>query len=267
MKIAFCFLSIGDVSQPNLWTRFFSLAPHEKYRIYCHPKEPELVTSQFLRNGIVRNRVATKHGDVSLVQATLSLFSAAFHDDPKIQYFVLLSESTIPILPLDQIYKVVERQARRSIVNYSVPPPNSEHHKRLSSVTKPELFAKAFFQHDQWVVLHRSHVVKLLDQAPLSAFKYVFAPDEHYFMNVLVHLKCATLDEFVKHAVTYVNWQERTTKTHKDPITGQVIGVTVHPKTYYRLSELDVGQALGANCWFIRKVDSTCDCAFLSASV
>src|SRR5262249_44466028 len=102
---------------------------------------------------------------------------------------------------------------------------------------------------------------------PLSAFEYVFAPDEHYFMNVLVHLKRATLDEFVKRAVTYVNWRERTTKIHKDPISGEFIGVTAHPKTYYHLSELDVGQALNANCWFFRKVDPTCDCAFLSASV
>src|SRR5215831_19048316 len=221
MKIAFCFLSIGDVSQPKLWARFFSSAPPEKYKVYCHPKEPGLVTSQFLRDVIIKKLIPTRHGDVSLVQATLNLFSAAFYDDPKIQYFALLSESTIPILPFSQIYQAIEQQGRRSVINYNVPLPNSEHHKRLSSVTKPARFAKAFFQHDQWVVLHRSHIAKLLDQAPLSAFQYVFAPDEHYFMNVLVHLKRATLDEFVKRAVTYVNWQERTTKTHKDPITGQ----------------------------------------------
>ena len=77
MKIAFCFLSIGDVSQPELWTRFFSSASPGKYKVYCHPKEPELVTSQFLRDRIVRKRISTRHGDVSLVQASLNLFSAA----------------------------------------------------------------------------------------------------------------------------------------------------------------------------------------------
>ena len=267
MKIAFCFLCIGDVSQPKLWTRFFASAPSERYKVYCHPKELELVSTQFLRGGIINKRVPTRHGDISLVKAALNLFSTAYDDDPDIQYFVLLSESTIPILPFNQIYNIIDQQGARSIINYNVPPTNSEHHNRLLSVKEPALFSTAFFHHDQWIILHRRHVSKLLDHPSLTLFSNVFAPDEHYFMNVLVHVRDTALDEFVKHAATFVNWRDKTVKTYTNPETGQFIGRTVHPKTYYQLSGLDIVQALGAHYWFFRKVDPTCDCTFLSACV
>jgi hypothetical protein len=180
---------------------------------------------------------------------------------------LLLSDSTIPILPFIQIYNIINQQGARSIISYNVPSPNSEHHNRLSSVTKPALFATGFFHHDQWIILHRRHVAKLLDHPSLTLFRNVFAPDEHYFMNVLVHQKGASLDEFVKHAATFVNWREKTVKTYTNPATGQFIAKTVHPKTYYQLSGLEIVQALGAHCWFFRKVDTTCDCTFLSPCV
>jgi Core-2/I-Branching enzyme len=267
MKIAFCFLSTGDVSQPAIWNRFFSSAPRESYKVYSHPKEPGLVTSEFLQGRIINNRVPTRHGDVSLVKATLTLFSTAYYDDPEIEYFVLLSESTIPILPFNNIYNIIKQKGARSIINYNVPPPNSEHHSRLSSVTTPALFAAAFFHHDQWIILHRRHVNKLLDHPSLTLFRNVFAPDEHYFMNVLVHQKGAALDEFVKHAATFVNWHEKTVKTYMNPNTGEFIARTVHPKTYHQLSGLEIVQALGEHCWFFRKVDRNCNCEFLSACV
>ena len=144
MKVAFCFLTVGDVLQPKLWERFFATAPSEKYKIYCHPKEPQLVTSDFLRQSIISCPVPTQHGHISIVKATLSLFASAHDDDPDIQYFVLLSESTIPLLPFSQIYTLLERQGPRSLINYNVPPPNSEDHQRLFSVTEPSLFSSTF---------------------------------------------------------------------------------------------------------------------------
>jgi hypothetical protein len=263
MKIAFCFLTLGDVFQTKLWERFFAKASSEKFRIYCHPKEPQLVTSNFLCDRIIDSRVPTQHGNISLVKATINLFSTAFYDDPDIQYFVLLSESTIPILPFDQIYQILDRQGSRSIINFEVPPPNSEHHQRLFAMTDPALFSAAFFKHDQWIVLHRRHVSQLLDHPFLSHFDHVFAPDEHYFMNVLVHLRGASLDQFVKHAATFVNWRDKTVKTYTNSETGKFVGRTVHPKTYYQLSANDIVEARSAHCWFFRKVDSACDCTFL----
>jgi hypothetical protein len=264
MKIAFCFLTRGDLFQPKVWESFFSSAPLEKYTIYCHPKEPEHVASPILSGRIINDRVPTRHGDVSIVKATLNLFSTAHNDDEDNQYFVLVSESTIPIVSFDYLYKSVERNGSHSITSYNVPPPNIEHHQRLFTVKQRELFSSAFFSHDQWIILHRQHVSMLLDHPSLALFNNVFAPDEHYFMNALVHLKGASLDQFVNQRATFVNWRDKVIKTYTSPETGQVLGRTVHPKTYHQLSAADIKEARNGDCWFFRKVDAECDCTIVT---
>jgi hypothetical protein len=261
MKIAFCFLTRGDLLQPKVWDSFFAGASAEKYTVYCHPKHPEQVSGPILAGRIIDQRVPTRHGHVSIVKASLHLFSQAYDADKDNEYFILLSESTIPIVPFDDLYRAIALHGAHSIISYSVPPADTEHHQRLFTVTQPELFAPAFFYHDQWVALHRRHVAMLLDHPALALFAEVFAPDEHYFMNTLVHLKGASLEQFVNQRTTFVNWRDREVKLHASRETGQVVGQTVHPKTYRQLSDADLAEARSGGCWFFRKVDAACDCA------
>ncbi len=261
MKIAFCFLTRGDLLQQKIWELFFAGAPRERFTIYCHPKEPERVAGALLSGRVVKDRVPTQHGHVSLVQATLNLFAQAYADDPANEYFVLLSESTIPIVPFAQFYDGLVNCQSRSVVSFQVAAPNSEHHQRLSSVRQPELFSSAFFYHEQWVILHRRHVALLRELPGLALFSKAFAPDEHYFMNTLVHLKGAPLDQFANQRATFVNWREREIRTYTNKHTGAFVGRTVHPKTYRQLSAADLEEARRDGCWFFRKVDADCDCA------
>lgn len=263
MKIAFCFLTRSDLLQPNVWKAFFAAAEQEKYTIYCHPKDAEDVTAPILSGRIINDRVATQHGHVSLVKATLNLFSQAYDDAEDNQYFILLSESTIPIVSFNEIYENAKRCQSRSVVSYRVAPPNSEHHQRLSAVSQPALFSSAFFHHEQWVILHRRHVSMLLAHPSLALFSRVFAADEHYFMNVLVHLKGASLDQFINRRATFVNWRDWEQRTYTNVATGKVMGHTIHPKTYFRLSPADIAEADNERCWFFRKVDAKCDCTLV----
>jgi hypothetical protein len=263
MKIALCFLTRGDLLQPKVWDVFFSGAAAEKFTLYCHPKFPEQVTGPILRDRVIPDRVPTRHGHVSIVKATLNLFSHAYAADEDNQYFVLLSESTIPIVRFDDLYQSIARQGEHSIISYTVPSPATLHHRRLYRVTQPELFSPAFFYHDQWIILHRRHMAMLLDHPSVELFDNVYAPDEHYFMNTLVHLRGASLDQFVNRRGTYVNWRDKEIKFHATP-TGQIFGNTVHPKTYRQLPEADLAEAENRGCWFFRKVDAACDCSMVS---
>ena len=261
MKIAFCFLTWGDLLQPKVWEAFFAGAAREKYSVYCHPKEPEQVTGPILSGRMIDNTVPTRHGHISLVEAALNLFSHAYHDAEDNEYFVLLSESTIPIVSFDEFYKDVERCGPNSVFGYSTPETGSEHHQRLSAVKHATLFSSPFFLHDQWVILHRRHVSMLLNKPGLSLFSEVFAPDEHYCMNALVHLKGASLDQFVNRRGTFVNWRDWVKKSYINRETGEVIAYTAHPKTYCELSAADIAEARALGCWFFRKLDAACDCA------
>jgi len=267
MKIAFCFLTRGDLMQPNVWDAFFAAAPSERYRVYCHPKNPAAVVSTLLHGGIIPHRVETCHGHVSLVRATVNLFAHAHDDDADNTYCVLLSESTVPIVPFAAIYDALARLPPNSLIPYQVPPPGSEHHQRLTRVRQHERFASAFFQHDQWIVLHRRHVALLREAPALDLFADVFAADEHYFMNVLVHGNSVPLREFANCRTTFVNWREREVRTYTEPASGRVIARTVHPKTYRSLPPDELAAARKQGCWFFRKVDTSCNCTALLPSL
>lgn len=267
MKIAFCFLTRGDLLQPKVWDAFFAAAPTKYYNVYCHPKYPATICSPYLRGRVIPRLVETRHGHVSLVQASINLFAHAHDVDPDNTYCILLSESTVPIVPFTAVYEALARLRPLSLIPYQVPAPGSEHHQRLGAVRQRERFSSAFFLHDQWVVLHRRHVALLRKAPGLELFANVFAADEHYFMNVLVHENGIPLREFVNRRTTFVNWNEREIRTYTQPTTGRVVGRTVHPKTYRALSSTEVAAARKQGCWFFRKVDSTCDCAFLLPSL
>jgi hypothetical protein len=267
MKIAFCFLTRGDLLQPNVWNAFFAAAPPERYSVYCHPKDPAAVVSPLLRDGIIPRCVETRHGHASLVQATVNLFAHACETDADVAYCILLSESTVPIVPFAAIHDALARLQPRSLVPYQVPPPGTEHHGRLAAVRHGERFASAFFQHDQWIVLHRRHVVLLREAPALDLFANMFAPDEHYFMNVLIHMQGAPLGEFVNRRTSFVNWREREVRTYTDRASGRFIGRTVHPKTYRSLPAEEIAAARNQGCWFFRKIDAACDCTALLPSL
>jgi Core-2/I-Branching enzyme len=259
MKIAFCFLTRANLLQPRIWERFFANSSGIA-NIYCHPKFPVEVSDALLKPSVITQLTATSHGNVSIVAATLNLFGAAYGADTKNEYFVLLSESTIPIVSLSHVAGDLERCDNRSLLGYRMTMPGTEHYKRLAKVRFKERFASQFFYHDQWVVLHRHHVQLLLDRPALNYFKDVFAADEHYFMNTLVHVKGVPIAEIDNRRTTFANWRERELRWNTNPKTGKPVDKTWHPKTYDQLVATDLTKARAENHWFFRKVSAACDC-------
>jgi hypothetical protein len=281
MKLAFCFLTLDNVFHPGVWEQFFAAASPEHRTVYCHPKLPERVTNPLLKDRVIAELVETSHGHISQVEAVLALFRAAYHDDPANEYFILLSESTIPIASFARIHAELAQSGQRSLIPYHVPQVNSEHHLRLRRVSNPALFAKAFYWHDNWVILHRRHVAALLERSFFDLFARVFGADEHYFMNTLVHLLGVSTDEVISRRTTFVNWREPERRITADAPKSQVMLHnwenpekekaylanpdnakatirTTHPKTYTVLTPADLAEAHGM--WFFRKVAAACNC-------
>ena len=262
MKIALCFLTIDNLAQAAVWERFLASTGRDRFSLYCHAKFPERVTDAVLRDRLVPRTLSTRHGDVSLVAATQLLFEQAYEDDRQADYFVLLSDSTVPIVPPEQVCAELYTEGGRSLIAYRRPLADSEPARRLASVSKPELFRESFYHHDQWIVLCREHVRVLRGSSYAGMFQQVFAADEHYFLNVLVHLLNVPIREFSNRRTTYVNWDERVRVRRFDQASGKLVQ-TIHPKTYRQLISQDIETARQSGCWFLRKVHPRCDCRHL----
>ena len=268
MKIAFCFLTRANLHQPRLWENFFSQSKG-RHTVYCHPKFPENVTDLLLTDRIIQNRVPTEYAHVSLVVASISMFLTAYADCDENEYFVLASESTIPIVPFDLIYQELLRANGRSLIRYYLPEPGTELHgrlqERLSMIEPPSLFSSPSYAHSQWFALHRSHVALLRDYPAIEAFMKVYAADEHYFMNTLVHLKGRPLGEFANKATTFANFREPEVKRYSVPNTKQeLVSIeTFQPRTYEHISAADLSEAKATGAWFFRKVTEQCDCSIV----
>ncbi|MEM7021061.1 MAG: beta-1,6-N-acetylglucosaminyltransferase [Pseudomonadota bacterium] len=267
VKIAFCFLTRDNLTQPQLWQAFFDAAPPDQYAVYCHPKNPQEVTDSVLRDSIIDGLIPTQHGHVSLVKASLRLFTEASQRDLNITHFVLVSESTIPILPFSEIHAELSQLGASSLLRWYIPRQGTVHFERLRFARNPRAFRK-FYWHDQWIVACRNHVVALESQPYLDDFETMIAADEHYFMNVLVNLLDFPEGDFVQRWTTFVNWRDtEENSTHEiieyNQRTFVMEGNLLSPKTYDALNFKHLTAAREGRCWFFRKISASCDCSSL----
>ncbi len=98
-KIAFLFLTIGNVYHEAPWVNYFK--GHEsQYSLYVHPKE-KLPQESFFHSSILPHREETTWANT--MKAQVALLREALKD-PNNTKFVFSSESTIPLTLFDEMY-------------------------------------------------------------------------------------------------------------------------------------------------------------------
>ncbi len=237
-KIAFCFLTMGDINQLNIWKDFFK--GHEnKYNIYIHPKDSSKVSKSY-KKYIIKKNINTQWGDISLVNATLELFREAYKDK-KNKLFILLSDSCIPLYNFDYIYNyLITTNKNICPIMYFEPPKLKYRYIALKDVNF--IPYKNFQKTSQWCVMKRNAVEFLIDADNnyTDLYTNMFAPDEHYFINMFdkYHIK------YLNNRVTFDNWEEESENSKHRPL----------PKTYLTVTKQDIVKARQEGCLFFRKV-------------
>lgn len=255
-KIAFIFLSIGDVNQYKIWERFFK-GNEDKYNIYIHPKFPNRVRS-FFKNHIIDNIIETKWGDVSLVNATNIMIKKALEDASN-KKIILVSDSCIPIKKFDFIYKSV-LQDNKSWFNYYKPnhTQGSKDHLRRIDLLNHVLKRNSYIN-EQWMILDRNHARLLNKNNKLIQFfktPYLI-PDEIYYITVLHYLNKNIKNElkfpindrknYLKHNyITYAKWYDPRIKRWQ----------MKHPFEYNVMDKYDIIMMKNSQALFARKFSS-----------
>ena len=201
-KIAFLFLTIDNTRFPEIWEYYFR-GNEDKINIYVHPKNKELVTDSFLRDNIIDDLRETKWG--LLVDAELELFKSAFKDKDN-KYFILLSESCLPIKSFNSLYSFLSTDNLSYLKLRNEDETNDTIDYLFEKKDLGNYFDKNynFVKHSQWCCLSRYHVEKLVNNKLVKKFINVHTGDE-LFMSVLFP------DDNIKDfEINYSDWSNKT---------------------------------------------------------
>lgn len=212
-KIAFMFLTVGDLNQPKL-IKDFLVDGGDRCTAYAHSKEKGVLSDiQILE------KVNTEWGDISLVKATNLMLEEAYKD-PDNKYFLLLSESCIPLYSFDIIYDTIISIDKSWIFK------TSTHYNKLrlkwSSLCQPNLLGMKSIKDlelcTQWMILTRKHVKLILDHDyTTTVFKNANIPDEGYYINVLKYHDKNFNENNINRRLTFGRMQHKHPTIHHRP--------------------------------------------------
>lgn len=240
MRLVFLFLTRCNHHSIDTWNRFFDGVPTDLYSIYCHPKN--MPSQRLLLDNTIHRRVPTQWGDISLVKATLLLLRTALRD-PENGYFILVSDSCIPIVDFDFLYAHLHETLgkRYSYLAYTHRENRLTRYEKLHPGLRQHLPWKHFYSQHQWMILNRHHVERFVESSLIPAFQRVHAADEHYF--IACFYLWGILDQCINHKTTYCDWSD----TSSD-----------HPRPFSRVTHSTIMDAQAKRCFFLRKVSRDC---------
>ena len=208
-KLAFCFLTYHDLIRYDIWNLFFKDIDNSKYNIYIHPKLYKNFKSNMkVKYHIVRNIVNTKSKfDISIVNATLQLLNTAFNHDSQNNYFIFLTQSCIPLYNFETLYKIII-QFPNSVLSY-IEGNRAERYYQLAASFKRYIPEKLFIKQQPNMILTRDDVDLFIKNNYTNYFRNMICPDEHYFINILLHI---FKKKIIKRQVNFCNYDLQKTQ-------------------------------------------------------
>ncbi|XP_057959625.1 glycosyltransferase BC10 isoform X2 [Malania oleifera] len=205
-KIAFMFLTKGPLPLAPLWERF--LKGHEKlYSLYVHSLpsfHAQFPSSSVFYGRQIPSQVA-EWGRMSICDAERRLLANALLDISN-EWFVLLSESCIPIYNFSFIYHYINRSKYSFIGAFDDPGPYGR--GRYDENMAPEVNITQWRKGSQWFEINRRLAINIVEDTTFyPKFKYFCRPacyvDEHYFPTMLTIQAASTL---ANRSITWVDW-------------------------------------------------------------
>lgn len=196
-KVALLFLTRNDVNFPTLWERLLHETT-DQFTVYVHSKEP-------VHNSFFQERRIDK-----IVSTTWSIHCRAWQNllqealkSPDNQKFVFLSESCLPLYPLDHIYVHLMKDDQTHMA-FSRPWWRPDSIRELHEINIIHRYGN-----NEWIVLNRKHAEIIANDRGIIRIISKYPNDqESYFATLLSIYGC--LGEVINHSYTYSNWNYAT---------------------------------------------------------
>ncbi len=217
--VAYCFLTYDHIKSLKIWETYFE--KKENFCVFIHSKMIIPSYHYSFPVTILEDTVHTKNKtDISIVHATLHLLKEAYSKRPDITHFVFLTQNCIPIYSFDQIYNVVSNLKKSCISVISG--------NKTNRFQQLSLFLRHRIQHPQRflkqqpnMILTRDDVKWFIENIYLQDFAQMECPDEHYFINLFVHVY---KKEFIHQQTHFCNPQlQRTQALYYPNISNEMI--------------------------------------------
>ncbi|KAL2652615.1 hypothetical protein R1flu_020743 [Riccia fluitans] len=193
-KIAFMFLVERDLGLEPLWARFLS-GNGNRYNIYVHtnPSQPVLLKGVFRGRTIPGMEV--EPNSPAFAAAARRLLANAVLGDPMNEWFVLMSDGSLPLHSFDEIYKTLGSTNKSfvEIKTRKTPFLWNRYISRGLHALEPEVSWADFTMGSKWWIMRKRHTLMILEDKkywnkfslPCHVDHRKCAPEEHYFSTVL----------------------------------------------------------------------------------
>nr|XP_043613603.1 glycosyltransferase BC10-like [Erigeron canadensis] len=205
-KIAFMFLTKGPLPLAPLWERFFKGHEH-LYSIYVHslPSYKANIPPASVFHGRQIPSQVAEWGQMSMCDAERRLLANALLDMSN-EYFVLVSESCIPLFNFTLTYHYITNSRYSFMGAFDDPGPVGR--GRYNPNMLPEVNISQWRKGSQWFEINRNLAsVIISDLTYYPKFEEFCRPacyvDEHYFHTLLT---IQTPDLIANRSLTWVDW-------------------------------------------------------------
>ncbi|XWS17664.1 hypothetical protein CRYUN_Cryun33cG0087000 [Craigia yunnanensis] len=205
-KIAFMFLTKGPLPLSPLWDRF--LKGHEGlYSVYIHSLpafNAEFPPSSVFYRRQIPSQVS-EWGKMSMCDAERRLIANALLDISN-EWFILLSESCIPLYNFSVIYHYIKKSKYSFIGAFDDPGPFGR--GRYNKYMAPEVNLTQWRKGSQWFEINRKLAINIVEDVTYyPKFERFCRPacyvDEHYFPTMLT-IQASNL--LANRSITWVDW-------------------------------------------------------------
>jgi core-2/I-Branching enzyme len=233
-KVALLFLTLKDLNHAHLWQEQIE-ANEDHFSVYIHSKEP--LSDPYFKKFRIKHIVATSWA--IHLKAWQKLVKAALKDSDN-KKFVFLSESCVPLQPLDKIYQALMKD-NHTYMRYGRPWWPSNHNREVIELPKEHRWGN-----HEWVILNREHAKLIAKDKDIIEVVSRHGSDAESYPSSLFSLYDCLQEPNINNIITtYVDWEH-----NEGP----------HPHTFKDGGELDwalLQKAREQNAFFVRKVASS----------
>lgn len=160
MKVALCFIISYQhkLNKEKLWINWIE-KNKDIINVYFHYKDYNLIKSNWIKKHCIPPKLIQKTSYYDVVPAYMSILSFAFEHDKENKWFILLTDSCVPIISPEKFRYLFYKNYYNSIIRIRPSFWNIDIHQRANLKYLNSIY---HLTNDPWFLLTRNHVHKCM---------------------------------------------------------------------------------------------------------